>query len=130
MLDHVSRALAQLFKPITTVKSDADRDPAGNAFEKFTPPKKEDAPKEENSGGDQKGATSEPAAQVIPFKKQTPNEVVEAHKREIRNSQAWLGLVNLFQGKKSTSSAAKEGPEAYEQGASSKKGVIVDKKAG
>jgi hypothetical protein len=127
MLNQVSRALALLFKPITTAKSDQDRDPAGNTFEKFTPPKKEEKPPEEQ----QPDAKAEkPFAQVIPFSKQAPEEVVEFQKREIRNSQAWLTLVNLFKDSKSASTATKDGPDAYEHGAGSKKGVIVDKKAG
>jgi hypothetical protein len=139
MLNQVSRALAQLFRPISSAKSDADRDPSGNAFEKFTPPKKEEGQQEGKPGSDQTSTmkaeepsqeNQTPLAQVIPFNKQSPEEVVESRKREIRNSQAFLSLVNLFQGSKTASPAAKEGPDAYEQGAGSKKGVIVDKKAG
>jgi hypothetical protein len=139
MLNQVSRALAQLFRPITSAKSDADRDPSGNAYEKFTPPKKEDGQSGAKSDSDhhpeQKTAEApqeeQPLAQVIPFNKQSPEEVVESRKREIRNSQAWLSLVNLFQDSKTAANpATKDGPDAYEQGAGSKKGVIVDKKAG
>jgi hypothetical protein len=128
MLNQVSKALAVLFKPIMAAKSDQDRDPAGNTFEKFTPPKKDEKPPEEQQP-EQKA--EKPFAQVIPFNKQSPEEVVEAQKREIRNSQAWLSLKNLFQGSKTAPTAGtKEGPDAYEHGAGSKKGVIVDKKAG
>lgn len=141
MLNQISRALAALISPIASQKtgktenSSADRDPTGQAYENLHQQKKEG--EQENAAP--QDASSAPAAQVISIQKQTPEELLEARKREIGNSQVWMGLVTdleqqrAVQGEPTTKAT---GPEVYEKAnagssktARTKKGVILDKKA-
>jgi hypothetical protein len=42
MLNQVSKALSTLFRPLASSKSDADRDPGGSTFERYSDNSKQD----------------------------------------------------------------------------------------
>jgi hypothetical protein len=137
MLNQVSKALSNLFRPLASSKSDADRDPGGSTFERYS----EKQQKQEQSDSEQQpqAASSDeksdahvdvqPTGKVIPFP--NPEAQREAQKKAIGISQAWLSLKDLVKG---------SGPQqnsGYDQASSqasstqlSKKGAILDKKAG
>jgi hypothetical protein len=146
MLNQVTRALAALIKPIASQKAGkagADRDAMGQAYENLHDQKKEKEP--EGSAPEKKdSAPSEKApAEVIVLqsreKEKSPEEILESRKREIGNSQVWMGLVTELEEQRATQaepSGKTAGPDAYEKAnagssktARTKKGVILDKKA-
>jgi hypothetical protein len=133
MLNQVSKALSLLFKPVATSKSDADRDPGGNQFERFQSP--EQKPQDEGQKPAEKQVQAEPAIQPMGNVIQFPN--LEAQKKAIGISQAWLdiksGLKDLIHAKAPSQG---EGPGRYNEASTqasptqlSKKGAILDKKA-
>jgi hypothetical protein len=134
MLNQVSKALSSLFRPLASSKSDADRDPGGSTFERYSEKPKEnpeqssEQPKQE--ANPEIGASEvQSTGKVIPFP--NPEAQKEAQKKAIGISQAWLGLKDLVKRSAPPQSAGYE--QASSQSAStqlSKKGAILDKKAG
>jgi len=150
MLNQVTRALAALISPIASQKtgkaqdSSADRDAMGQAYENLH--QNLENKENQNPEQDAQGSKEEKLAEVILLRSQdqdakekSPEEVIEARKREIGNAQVWMGLVTdlgeqrAAQGDQAQKSA---GPDAYEKAnagssktARTKKGVILDKKA-
>jgi hypothetical protein len=133
MLNQVSKALSNLFRPLASSKSDADRDPGGSTFERYSEKPKDGAdqnpeqPQKEETP-DLAAAEVQPIGNVIPFP--NPEAQREAQKKAIGISQAWLGLKDLVKGSSTQQGAGYE--QASSQTSStqlSKKGAIVDKKA-
>jgi hypothetical protein len=133
MLNQVSKALSNLFRPLASSKSDADRDPGGSTFERYSEKPKDGAdqnpeqPKKEETP-DLAAAEVQPTGKVIPFP--NPEAQREAQKKAIGISQAWLGLKDLVKGSSTQQGAGYE--QASSQTSStqlSKKGAILDKKA-
>ena len=145
MLNQVTRALAALIRPIAasqnrtaqTAQSNADRDAMGQAYENLHQDQKQK--EQEHEAASAPVQDEKPTAQVIPFAGKTPEEVLEARKKEIGTSQAWMGLVTELEGQKSAlgeQPSKGAGPGAYEKAtngttsaARTKKGIILDKKA-
>ena len=149
MLNQVTRALAALISPIAsrrtgkTENTSADRDAMGQAYENLHQKKNSEGEPETKKEESSAAAQEQPSAQVIPIhapsEGKSPEEILEARKREIGNSQVWMGLVTDLeeqrsgQGEQTTKAT---GPDAYEKAnagssktARTKKGVILDKKA-
>jgi hypothetical protein len=112
----------------------------GQAYENLHEQKKEnepDSPAEPLEAAPE--ATEAPSAQVIAIREPTPEEIQEARKREIGNSQVWMGLKTDLEEQRSMQAeppVKANGPEVYEKAnagssktARTKKGVILDKKA-
>jgi hypothetical protein len=134
MLNQVSKALSNLFRPLASSKSDADRDPGGSTFERYSEKPKDGA--EQNSEQSKKEETPElvaaevqPTGKVIPFP--NPEAQREAQKKAIGISQAWLGLKDLVKGSSTQQGAGYEQTSSQTSSTQlSKKGAILDKKAG
>jgi hypothetical protein len=135
MLNQVSKALSTLFRPLASSKSDADRDPGGSTFERYSDKPKENPeespqqqPKQEDIP-ELNAADAQVTGKVIPFP--NPEAQREAQKKAIGISQAWLSLKDLVKGRGTQQNAGYE--QASSQTSStqlSKKGAILDKKAG
>ena len=141
MLNQVSKALSSLFRPLASSKSDADRDPGGSTFEKYSE-KKQDQEQQKSRSRAQSNPRPEEApdkrlsaadvqatGKVIPFP--NPEAQREAQKKAIGISQAWLGLKDLVKGSSTQQGAGYEQASSQTSSAQlSKKGAILDKKAG
>jgi hypothetical protein len=143
MLNQVTRALASFIRPVAAHQSSADRDPAGSTYENLGSenPGQEETGSQGSTGEEQEqnsnpaSASSEQA--IAPRTPET--ELMEARKKAIGISQAWVGLVgalaeqkgNLGQkvGKWLGTGAYEKSITGSSRAARTKKGVILDKKA-
>jgi hypothetical protein len=137
MLNQVSKALSTLFRPLASSKSDADRDPGGSTFERYSDNSKQD-PEQSEKKAEQVKAEETPdliasdtqaTGKVIPFP--NPEAAREAQKKAIGISQAWLSLKDLVKRNGAQPSSGYERTSSQSSSTQlSKKGAILDKKAG
>ena len=133
MLNQVSKALSSLFRPLASSKSDADRDPGGSTFEKYSDKQQKEQQSEQPQSAKSEDKTDaqveiQATGKVIPFP--NPEAQKEAQKKAIGISQAWLSLKDLVKGSGTQQNAGYD--QASSQASSSqlsKKGAILDKKA-